>query len=112
MLKKIKKKLIKSLNRRMEIYEITLNELKVKQKHGAEVIDVRSICEYNEGHILRAVNIPEYEIDLNFKNIYPDKNQEIVLYCKSGKRSKSAYKKINKMGYKNIYCLYGGIDNY
>ena len=112
MLKKIREKLVKSLDRKMEIYEIDLNELKEKQKYGAEIIDVRSICEYNEGHIPRAVNIPEYEIDSNFKKIYPNENQEIVLYCKSGKRSRSAYKKICRMGYKKIYCLYGGIDNY
>ena len=112
MFEKIKKKLLKNLYREMEIFEIDMHELEDKKKHGAEIIDVRSVCEYNEGHISRAVNIPEYEIDLNFKKIYPNKDQEIVLYCKSGKRSRSAYKKICSMGYKNIYCLYGGIDNY
>ena len=112
MLKKLKEKLVKKLYRKMEKYEIDMAELKERQKQGAEVIDVRSICEYNEGHILRAINIPEYEIDLKFEKIYPNKNQEIIVYCKSGQRSKTAYKKLKIMGYKNIYALYGGIDNY
>ena len=112
MFRNLKRFLLKNLNREMEDYEIDLQELKNKQRNGAEIIDVRSIREYNENHIFKAINIPEYEINSNFQKLYPDKEKEIVLYCKSGKRSKDAYKKLKKMGYKNVYNLYLGIDNY
>lgn len=112
MFRNLKKFLTKNLSRKMEDYEIDMEELKNKQKNGAEIIDVRSTREYNENHILRAVNIPEYEINSNFQKIYPNKELEIVLYCKSGKRSKDAYKKLKSMGYKKVYNLYLGIDNY
>ena len=41
-----------------------------------------------------------------------NKTGEIVLYCQIGKRSRTAYRKLKRMNYKNVYCLYGGIDNY
>ena len=112
MLKNLKKFLSIRVNRKMEEFEIDIQELKNKQRNGAEIIDVRSIREYNENHILKAVNIPEYEINSKFQKLYPNKEKEFVLYCKSGKRSKDAYKKLKLMGYKNVYNLYLGLDNY
>ncbi len=111
-MKRLKEFLKANLYRKIESYEIEMNELKEKQRNGAEIIDVRSACEYNEGHISGAVNIPEYEIDTKFEKIYPNKTGEIVLYCQIGKRSRTAYRKLKRMNYKNVYCLYGGIDNY
>ena len=96
----------------MESYDITIQELKAKQNNGAIIIDVRSSQEYNEGHICGAINIPDYEINCNINKVLPNKEKEIVLYCSSGFRSKDAYKKLNKLDYKNVYNLYGGIDNY
>ena len=112
MFKRTKKGFIKRLFRCMEIYDITMEELKRKQCDGAIVIDVRSTQEYNEGHIIGAINIPEYEICCDIDKILKDKDVEIVLYCISGKRSKKAYKKLNSLGYKNVYNLYGGLDNW
>ena len=48
--------------RKMEPYDVNLEELKNMQKSGAEIIDVRSKTEYNEGHLEGAINIPEYEL--------------------------------------------------
>lgn len=93
-------------------YDITLEELKQKQLDGAEVIDVRNKREYEEGHIEDSINIPEYEINEDFKNIIINKNKPIVIYCSSGYRSKSAYKKLKNMGYTEVYNLYGGLENY
>ena len=112
MFKRTKKGLINRLFRCMEIYDITMEELKRKQCDGALVIDVRSTQEYNEGHIIGSLNIPEYEINCNIDEILKNKNDTIILYCTSGKRSKKAYKKLNALGYKNIYNLYGGLDNW
>ena len=71
------------------------------------IIDVRTEEEYNERHIDRAINI---EVD-NIKNIKINKNKTIVVYCRSGVRSKKAYDILLSMGYTDVYDL-GGIDNY
>ena len=109
MLKLIKNKIF---NRNLEFYEISMQELEEKQKNGAVIVDVRSSQEYNEGHISEAINIPYYEIKKNVNNVLKNKNQEIVLYCQTGFRSKQAYKKLIKLEYKNVYNLYGGLDNW
>lgn len=111
MLNRLRRKFIKRFFRYMESYDVTMQELKNKQSNGALVIDVRSSQEYNEGHICQAINIPEYEINSKIDRILKDKNREIVLYCASGVRSKNAYKKLIKLGYKRVYNLYGGLEN-
>jgi len=112
MLKKLKRKILYRFFRNMELYNITMQELKEKQNNGAIIVDVRSSQEYEEGHICGAINIPEYKINCNIDKVLPNKEKEIVLYCSSGIRSKDAYKKLVKLGYKNVYNLYGGIENY
>ena len=112
MLKKMINILFYGYSRGMEFYEITMNELVEKQSRNASIIDVRSEQEYKEGHINGSLNIPGYKINKNILNILQDKNQEIVLYCKIGVRSKKAREKLVKYGYKNVYSLYGGLDNY
>lgn len=108
----VRDRIFKKLFRKMEKYEINMEELKQKQQNGAIIIDVRSAQEYNEGHLNYAKNIPDYKINNNIVNIIQNKNQEIVLYCESGTRSKKAYKKLTKYGYTNVYNLYGGLENY
>ena len=71
------------------------------------IIDVRTEEEYNERHIDRAINIP---VD-NIQNIKIEKNKTIVVYCRSGVRSKKAYDILISMGYTDVHDL-GGIDNY
>lgn len=110
MLNKLKRKILYRFFRNMGTYDITMQELKAKQNKGAIIVDVRSSQEYQEGHICGAINIPEYEINCNIDKFLPDKEKEIVLYCSSGIRSKDAYKKLKKIGYKNVYNLYGGVD--
>ena len=102
----------KMFKRNMEYYEINIEELKEKQKNGAEIVDVRSSQEYAEGHFKGAINIPYYQINKNVYNILKDKQQEIVLYCGAGVRSRQAYKKLLKLQYKNVYSLYKGLENW
>ena len=64
------------------------------------IIDVRTQEEYNEGHLVNAVNIPYEEVG---ENVF-DKNKTILVYCKSGKRSKIAYDTLVKQGYQ-VYDL-------
>ena len=112
MLNKLRRKMLRRFFRHMEPYDVTMQELKNKQNNGAIVVDVRSSQEYVEGHICGAINIPEYEINRDINKILKDKDKEFVLYCSSGIRSKDAYKKLIKLGYKNVYNLYGGLEEY
>lgn len=90
--------------------EITSEELKNKIDQGAVLIDVRSKQEYNEGHLIGAINIPEYEIDSRIEKEISKKNQLIVVYCQYGSRSRNVYTKMKQKGYTNIYNLRGGLE--
>lgn len=90
--------------------DITVEELKNKVAQGAILIDVRSNQEYREGHLQGAVNIPDFEISKRVQREIPKKNQLIVLYCQYGGRSKNVSIMMKKMGYTNVYNLYGGLD--
>ena len=96
--------------RGLQIRDITVEELKNKVIQGAILLDVRSHQEYQEGHLRGAINIPEYEINSRIEREIPKKNQLIVIYCQYGARSINVYKKMEKMGYNNMYNLQGGLD--
>jgi rhodanese-related sulfurtransferase len=89
--------------------EINFEQLKNMVSKGAILIDVRSPQEFNEGHLPGAINIPEYEIR-KVKNEMPKLNQQIVVYCQYGGRSREAYNMLRKMGYTNVYSLKGGLE--
>ena len=77
---------------------------------GYIIIDARTQEEYDEGHIPGAIMIPEYEIaDLAEKEL-PDKDQLILVYCRSGRRSKIAAEELVKLGYTNVKEFGGIID--
>lgn len=108
MIRKIKNIIKIKLYRGMEEGDIELEELKQLQKEGAIIIDVRSPQEYEEEHVNGAILIPEYEIKKSIESKVKNKNQNIVVYCSSGSRSKKAQKILKKLGYKNVYNLYNG----
>ena len=68
----------------------------------AILIDVRSIQEFNEGHIEGAICIPYYELYKRIELETEGKEQMIILYCNTGSRSKKAAHILRKLGYKNI----------
>lgn len=78
---------------------------------GAVLIDVRTKGEFMEGHIPNSVNIPVDNIEEGMKQAYPDKDTPIILYCRSGARSKNAASKLKTMGYTEIYD-FGGISRW
>lgn len=98
----------KKLARSMQKRDINIEQLKKMQEKGAILIDVRSPQEYNEGHIEKSISIPEYDLKLKVNEILPNKDETIIVYCSSGVRSRNAQKTLNKMGYTNVYNLYGG----
>lgn len=74
------------------------------------ILDVRTIEEYEEGHIPGAICVPNEIIGENAIGELPDKGQVILVYCRSGNRSKQAATKLAEQGYTNIYEFGGIID--
>ena len=77
---------------------------------GYIIIDARTREEYDQGYIPGAILIPEYEIADRAENELPDKDQLILVYCRSGRRSKIAAEELVKLGYTNIREFGGIID--
>lgn len=75
------------------------------------IVDVRTPDEYKEGHIPNAINIPNETINETVYNKLKDKNQLILIYCRSGSRSRQAAYKMQKLGYTNLVD-FGGIINW
>lgn len=84
--------------------------LKKLNDSNVVVIDVRSISEYQEGHIPSAINIPHDKIEDHIKTIKGFTGKEIVLYCRSGRRAGLAERKLNSHGIGNLYHLEGDMQ--
>lgn len=111
-------RMIKILNNIKQLINRSCNngldyaELKKMMKNNLKVnlIDVRSMQEYNEGHIQKAVNLPIYNLEKSIQQRFKNKNDIIILYCQFEKRSKKGKNILEKLGYKNVYYLKGGIE--
>ena len=77
---------------------------------GYIILDVREQYEYDEGHIPGAILIPYGEIADRAEKELPDKDQLILVYCRSGRRSKIAAEELIKLGYTNVKEFGGIID--
>ena len=110
MLSKLKNIIKRNLNRNIEEKNIDYKRLIKFQKEEANIVDVRSPQEYNEGHIDGAISIPEYELKSDAKKQMSNKEDIIVVYCSTGHRSKRAKETLEKLGYKNVYNLEKGIE--
>ena len=77
-------------------------------KKGVQIVDVRTAAEYAEGHIPNAVNIDVYSEDFADKIAQLDKERTVAIYCRSGRRSKSAAEQAVKQGFK-VVELDGGV---
>ena len=74
------------------------------------ILDTRTQEEFAEGHIENAILIPHYEISEKAETMLKDKNQLILVYCRSGNRSKQASQALADLGYTNIKEFGGIID--
>ena len=83
----------------------------MEKESGYLILDVRTAQEYSEKHIPKAVNIPNESIGTEEIPALPDKNQLILVYCRSGNRSKQASEKLAALGYTNI-VEFGGINSW
>ena len=90
--------------------QITVDEAvtMMAQETGYIILDVRRPDEFAAGHIPNAINVPNETIGTDEIAELPDKDQLIMVYCRSGRRSKEASEKLVKLGYTNI-VEFGGI---
>ena len=75
------------------------------------ILDVRTAAEYVEGHIPKAINIANEISEETTKDLLKDKDKLILVYCRSGNRSKQASEKLAELGYANI-VEFGGINTW
>ncbi len=92
--------------------QITPEEAKKIMDSGGEhiILDTREQDEFDEGHIKGAILIPYTEIENKAEEMLPDKDAQILVYCRSGRRSKIASESLTKLGYTNIKEFGGIID--
>ena len=96
------------------VYEqITPDEAKalMDSEDGYIILDVRTPEEFAAGHIAGAILIPDYEIGEKAESILTNKEQLILVYCRSGRRSKNAANELATLGYTNIK-EFGGINDW
>ena len=98
------------VNSYQRISQDTAKEMMLRDD-GHVIVDVRRRDEYDAGHIPGAILIPNEEIGSTPPKELPDLNQIILIYCRSGNRSKQASQKLFDMGYTNIY-EFGGINTW
>ena len=93
--------------------QITPDEAKalMDSEDGYVILDVRTPEEFAERHIEGAILIPDYEIGEKAESILTDKDQLILVYCRSGRRSKNAASELAALGYTNIK-EFGGINDW
>ena len=93
--------------------KITAKEaiLMMEEESDYIILDVRRPDEFAEKHIPGAINVPNENIGTDEIPELPNKEQLILVYCRSGNRSKQASEKLVKLGYTNIY-EFGGINSW
>jgi len=100
-------------NNKNSYEQITPAEAKalMDSEDGYIILDVRTPEEFAERHIEGAILIPDYEIGEKAESILTDKDQLILVYCRSGRRSKNAANELATLGYTNIK-EFGGINDW
>ena len=91
---------------------ITAQEAKeiMDTQEGYIILDVREQDEFDQGHIPGAILIPYTQIDFKAEDVLPDLDQLILVYCRSGRRSKIAAEALVDLGYTNIKEFGGILD--
>lgn len=92
-------------------HKITAQEAKKRMDQGnVTIVDVRRTEEYQETHIPGAILVPLDTIQDQMPQSLPEKDAPLLVYCRSGNRSKQAARRLLKLGYANIYDFGGILD--
>ena len=100
-------------NKEMSYTQISMEEAVSMMNTETDyiILDVRTPEEFDDKHIPNAINIPNEVIGTEEIAELPDKDQLILVYCRSGNRSKQASEKLAALGYTNVY-EFGGINDW
>lgn len=77
---------------------------------NATVIDLRKPDDFNNGHILNAINYPVDSMKEQEKNLEPYKDKTVILYCNTGMESPRIARLLMQKGFNKLYCLKGGLQ--
>jgi len=99
---------------RMRVKEWTVHQVRIRQEAGEHLclVDVREDHEWIQGYIPGAIHLGRGILERDIEHQIPHPDQEIILYCGGGYRSVLAADNLQKMGYKNVYSLDGGIRSW
>lgn len=75
----------------------------------ALVLDIRSMAEFKDGHIINAENIPLNSLNNSLKKLEKHKQRPVIAVCRSGSRSAAACSLLRKAGFENVFNLRGGM---
>ncbi len=96
---------------RRRIKETTVDEIKRRMDRGDKftLVDVREESEFAADHLPGAIHLGKGVIERDIEKTVPDTNTELVLYCGGGFRSALAADNLQKMGYRNVISMDGGV---
>ena len=93
-----------------KITEISPVDAATKVKTGdAIIVDVREKDEWDESHIPNAVHMSRGTLELEIEDKFPDRNKTIICHCGGGGRSALVAESLQRMGYKNVRSMAGGL---
>ena len=92
--------------------DVSVQEAKdlIAKKPDLVILDVRTVSEFNDGHIERAINIPVDELSNRLSEL--SKNDELLVYCRTGNRSATAVSILEDAGFTKIYHMHEGISKW
>ncbi|PYX86881.1 MAG: sulfurtransferase [Acidobacteria bacterium] len=96
---------------RTRVKELTVDDVKAKQDRGEKflLVDVREESEFARDHLPGSIHLGKGIIERDVEERVPDLNAPLILYCGGGYRSALAADNLQKMGYKNVFSMDGGI---
>src|SRR5262249_36805199 len=96
------------------VRETTVDEVKGRLDRGEKptLIDVREESEYARDHLPGAVHLGKGVIERDIEQRFPDQSTELILYCGGGFRSALAADALQKMGYRNVISMDGGVRDW
>lgn len=87
-----------------------LEALNMWKEKKATFIDVRTDAEYAEGHIPESICLPLDQLSRRYREI--SRKETVIIVCQGGSRSKRAVEFLQRYGYRNVYCLTGGLQQW
>ncbi len=93
-----------------EYKKITPAEAQAMMGEDVVVLDVRTQEEYDAGHIPDALLLPDTELKQRAEELLPEKDQTILVYCRSGRRSANAARQLLELGYTKVFDFGGILD--